>query len=56
MVSQGGGAVELQGSYLRVIDQQRIKIGPHTSAWEDLIQRCPSGIYTRAIHVQRCTL
>ena len=41
MVSQGG-AIELLGSYLRD-RQQRIKIGPHTSAWEDLIKGVPQG-------------
>ena len=38
----GGGAIELLGSYLRD-RQQRIKIGPHTSAWEDLIKGVPQG-------------
>ena len=43
MVSKGGGgAIELLGTYLRD-RQQRIKIGPHTSAWEDLIKGVPRG-------------
>ena len=37
-----GGAIELLGSYLRD-RQQRIKIGPHTSTWEDLIKGVPQG-------------
>ena len=37
-----GRAVELLGSYLRD-RQQRIKLGPHTSNWADLIKGVPQG-------------
>ena len=37
-----GRAVELLGSYLGN-RQQRIKIGPHTSDWEDLLKGVPQG-------------
>ena len=37
-----GGAVELLGSYLGD-RQQRIKLGPHTSNWEDLMKGVPQG-------------
>ena len=39
---KAGGAIELLGSYLRD-RQQHIKIGPHTSTWEDLIKGVPQG-------------